>query len=98
VCFLTIVNGAIAIDITMNFNPEQENAMGVKARSATVRGVTRKHAAKAVGRRGRRAARAPEAWEQTAQVPDDRDDELDCQRIVQDQDSGRLPRYYDDYN
>jgi hypothetical protein len=95
---LTIVNDAIAIDITIKSNPQQEDAMGVKSRSATVRGAPRKHAAKAVSRRGRRAARAPEAWEQTAQVPDDRDDELDCQRIVQDGGSRSLPRYYDDYN
>jgi len=72
--------------------------MGAKPKSVTVRGAACKHAADATGRRGRRAATAPEAWEQTAQVPDDRDGELDCQRIVQDEGSRSLPRHYDNYN
>jgi hypothetical protein len=43
---------------------------------------------------------APAAWEQAAQVPDDdeRDDEIDCQRIVQGDGGRSLPLYYDDYN
>ena len=70
--------------------------MGAKSKSGKVRGAARKVAAKAPGRRG--AAQGFDAWEQAAQVPDERDDEIDCQRIVQG-DSGRsLPLYYDDYN
>ena len=72
--------------------------MGAKAKSGIVRGAARKHAAKAARTRGRKAATAPEAWEQTAQVPDERDDEIDCQRIVQGDGSRSLPLYYDDYN
>ena len=94
--FLTNINSVAVIAIRMKFNPQQEDAMGAKSKSATVRGATRKHAAKAPARRGRGAA--PEAWEQTAQVPDERDDEIDCQRIVQDEGGRGLPRYYDDYN
>ena len=72
--------------------------MGAKSKSGKVRGAARKHAAKAPVRRGRRAATAAEAWEQTAQVPDERNDELDCQRIVQGDGGRSLPLYYDDYN
>ena len=56
--------------------------MGTKSKSGTVRG----------------AATAPEAWEQAAQVPDDREDEIDCQRIVQGTRGRGLPLYFDDYN
>jgi hypothetical protein len=31
-------------------------------------------------------------------VPDERDDEIDCQRIVQGDGGRSLPLYYDDYN
>ena len=72
--------------------------MGAKAKSGKVRGAARKHAAKAARTQRRRAATAPEAWEQTAQVSDERDDEIDCQRIVQGDGSRSLPLYYDDYN
>ena len=70
--------------------------MGAKSKSGKVHGAARKRAAKAPARRG--TASAPEAWEQTAQVPDERDDEIDCQRIVQGEGSRSLPLYYDDYN
>ena len=72
--------------------------MSSKSKSAKVRSAARKRAAKPPGRRARRAATAPEGWEQTAQVPDERDDEIDCQRIVQGDGSRSLPLYYDDYN
>ena len=72
--------------------------MGAKAKSGKVRGAARKHAAKAAHTPRRRAATAPEAWEQTAQIPDERDDEIDCQRIVQGDGSRNLPLYCDDYN
>jgi hypothetical protein len=95
---LTNVNSAAAIAATMKFNPQQEDAMGAKSKSARVRGAARKAAAKPPGRRARRAAPAPEAWEQTAQVPDERDGEIDCQRIVQGDRGRSVPPYYDDYN
>ena len=82
----------------MKFNPQQEDAMGAKSKSATVRSAARKAAAKPPGGRARRAVAAPEAWEQTAQVPDEREGEIDYQRIVQDEGGRSLPRYYDDYN
>ncbi len=72
--------------------------MGAKSKSGKVRRVAHKNAAKTPGRRGRRAAMAPEGWEQTAQVPDERDDEIDCQRIVQGDGGRSLPLYCDDYN
>lgn len=72
--------------------------MGAQSKSAKARSPARKHAVKPPSRRGRRAMTAPEAWEQTAQVPDDRDGEIDCQRIVQDDGGRTLPLYYDDYN
>ncbi len=72
--------------------------MGAKSKCGKVRGGARKHAAKAPVRRGRRAVTPAEAWEQTAQVPDERDDELDCRRIVQGDEGRSLPLYYDDYN
>ncbi len=72
--------------------------MSSKSKSATVRSAARTRAAKPTGRQARRATTAPEVWEQTAQVPDERDDEIDCQRIVQGDSSRSLPLYYDDYN
>ncbi len=74
----------------MNLDPQQEDAMGAKSKSGNIRGAARK--------RGRGAASGREAWERTAQIADERDDGIDCQRIVQG-DSGRsLPAYYDDSN
>jgi len=72
--------------------------MSSKSKSAKVSSAARKRAAKPPARQARRAATAPEGWEQTAQVPDERDDEIDCQRIVQGDGSRSLPLYYDDYN
>ncbi|OGA33802.1 MAG: hypothetical protein A3F75_09255 [Betaproteobacteria bacterium RIFCSPLOWO2_12_FULL_64_23] len=95
---MTNINKAVVIAVTMKFNPRQEDAMGAKSKSGKVRGAARKRAAKPPLRRGRRAATAAEAWEQTAQIPDERDDEIDCQRIVQGDGSRSLPLYYDDYN
>jgi len=82
----------------MKSNLYQEDAMSSKSKSAAVHSAARKRAAKPPGRRARRAAMAPEVWEQTAQTPDERDDEIDCQRIVQGDGSRSLPLYYDDYN
>jgi hypothetical protein len=96
--FLTNVNSAAAIAVSMKFNPQQEQAMGAKSKSGTIRSAPRKHAAKAPAKRGRRATSAPAAWEQTAQVPEERGDEIDCQRIVQDEGGRSRPRYFDDYN
>ena len=72
--------------------------MGVKSKSGKVHGPARKRSAKAPGRRGRGGVSKPEAWEQTAQIPDERDGEIDCQRIVQGDGSRGLLQYYDDYN
>jgi len=72
--------------------------MGAKSKSGKVRKVAHKLAVKPPGRRGRGIAQGYDAWEQTAQVPDERDDEIDCQRIVQGEDGRSLPLYYDDYN
>ena len=72
--------------------------MSSKSKSGKVRSAARKRTAEAPGRRGRGAAMAPEGWEQTAQVPDERDDEIVYQRIIQGDDGRSLPLYYDDYN
>lgn len=72
--------------------------MGAKSKSARICGAARKRAAKPPGRPGQRTARASDAWEQTAQVPDERVDEIDCQRIIQGDGGRSLPLYYDDYN
>ncbi|HEY5290886.1 MAG TPA: hypothetical protein VIJ43_01080 [Burkholderiales bacterium] len=72
--------------------------MGAKSKSGKVRSAAHKRAAKPPARRGRGTAQGVDAWEQTAQVPDDRDDEIDCQRIVQGDGGRSLPLYYDDYN
>jgi len=72
--------------------------MGAKSKSGKVRSAAHKLAVKPSGRRGRRTAQGSDAWEQTAQVPDERYDEIDCQRIVQGDEGRSLPLYYDDYN
>ncbi len=72
--------------------------MVAKSKSAKVRVAARKRASPPSVRRGSTPATVPEAWEQTAQVPEDRNAELDCQRIVQGDGGRSLPLYYDDYN
>jgi len=72
--------------------------MNPKSRSATVRSAARTRAARPPVIRARSAATAPDFWEQSAQVPDERDDEIDCQRIVQGDGSRSPPLYYDDYD
>jgi hypothetical protein len=79
---LTNINRAVVFVVRMKSDPLQEDAMNPKSRSATVRS----------------AATAPDFWEQSAQVPDERDDEIDCQRIVQGDGSRSPPLYYDDYD
>jgi hypothetical protein len=78
----------------MKSDPQQEDAMSSKSKSATVRSAARTRAGKPPGR----PAWAPELWEQTAQTPEERDDTIDCQRIVRGEGSRSLPLYYDDYN
>lgn len=82
----------------MKSKPYQEDAMSSKSKSATVRGAARTLAAKPRVGRARKAAPAPEVWEQTAEAPDEYDDEIDCQRIVQGDGGRSLPLYFDDYN
>jgi len=82
----------------MKFEPWQEDAMGARLKSGKIRGAARKGAATPPGRRGRRAVTVPEAREQIAQLPDERDDEIDCLRIVQGNGGRTLPVYCDDYD
>jgi hypothetical protein len=72
--------------------------MDAKSKSGKIRGAAHKLPAKPPGRRGRGTALGSDAWEQTAQVPDERYDEIDCQRIVRGDGGRSLPLYYDDYN
>ncbi len=70
--------------------------MGAKSKPGKVSSAARKSVSKATGRRGRREATAHDVW--TAPIPDERDDEIDCQRIVEGYGGRRLPPYFDDYN
>jgi len=72
--------------------------MAAKSKSVKARGVARRIAAKPPARQARMATPGAGAWEQTGQAPDERDDEFDCERIVQGEDGRSLPLYYDDYN
>lgn len=72
--------------------------MAAKSKSVKVRGAAQRRAAEPPRKHGRAAAHWSDAWEQTAQLPDTRDDEIDCQRIVEGDAGRRLPLYYDDYN
>jgi len=67
-----------------------------KPGKAKVRSTAHKSVNKAAGRRGRREGVAPDIW--TAQLPDERVDEIDCQRIVEGYGGRLLPPYFDDYN
>jgi len=72
--------------------------LGAKSKAANARSAARKRSAASAHGRGRWALAAPNAWEQTAQVPDERDGEIDCQRIVSGEGGRSLPGYYDEYN
>ena len=71
--------------------------MGARSKFAGVRSGAHRRAAKSRAGSRRRAADAPEAWEQTAQLPEERHAEIDCQRIVDGEGRSLYP-YYDDYN
>jgi hypothetical protein len=75
----------------MNFNPQQEDAMQAKSKSGKAGGAARGPAAKPEARRGRGMIQRYDAWEQIAQIPDDRDDEIDYRRIVQGESGRTLP-------
>ncbi len=72
--------------------------MGTKSKpgKAKVRSAAHKPVGKPASRRGRREGVAPDLW--TAQVADERDDEIDCQRIVEGYGGRLLPPYFDEYN
>ena len=72
--------------------------MAAKSKSVKIRGAAHRPAAQPPRRHGRATAKWSDAWEQTAQLPDARDDEIDCQRIVEGDGGRHLPLYYDDYN
>ena len=72
--------------------------MAAKSKSVKGRGAAHRPAAQPLRRHGRATAKWSDAWEQTAQLPDARDDEIDCQRIVEGDGGRHLPLYYDDYN
>jgi hypothetical protein len=70
--------------------------MNSNSKSGIVRSAARQCAAKPPGTRRREAAMASDIWQQTVQVLDECDDEIDCQRIVQGDGGRSLPLYYDD--
>lgn len=96
--FLTNINRLAAIVVTLKSDPQQEDAMSSKSKSGKAGSAACRRAAKPPGRPGRRAATAPRGWDQTAQVTGERDDEIDCRRVVQGDGGRSLPLYYDDYN
>jgi hypothetical protein len=92
------INSTAGIALNIGLNPAQEDAMAAKPKSAKVRSAARKRTVCFTGGRARRNAAAADSWEQIAEVPEERDDEIDCQRIVQGDGGRRLPAYFDDYN
>ena len=72
--------------------------MGARSKGAKVGSAARERATKPTRARTRTAATTLDFCEQTAQVPDERDDEIDCQGIVQGDGNRSVPPYYDDYN
>lgn len=70
--------------------------MGAKSKPGKSRSAARKSATKASDSRGRKAATAPDVW--VPQAPDERHDEIDCERIVEGYGGRSLPPYSDDYN
>lgn len=68
------------------------------SKSATIGSAARAPAAKRPGWRARRAATATVVCEETAQAPDERDNEIDCRRIVERDGSRSLPQHNDDCN
>lgn len=71
--------------------------MGVRPKPATVRRSAQARSAKPPAGRGRKAAIAPAAWEQAAEFTGEREQEIDCERIVE-RDARNLRRYYDEFN
>jgi len=72
--------------------------MGAKSKSGKLRGAVHKLAVRPRSARGRNTTQGSDTWEQLAQVPDERVDEIDCQRIVRGDGGRSLPLYDDDYN
>lgn len=72
--------------------------MGAKLKSGKKRSAARRRAAKPAGRQASRAPTVPDYWEQPAEIPDERDDGIDCQRIVQGDGGRRLTAVFDEYN
>ncbi len=70
--------------------------MGAKSKSGKVSRAARKSVSKVAGRRGRREVAPHDVW--ATPVPEERDDEIDCQRIVEGYGGRSLPPYFDDYN
>jgi hypothetical protein len=96
--FLTNVNATTATATSIDLNPTQEAAMGAKSKSPRVRAAARKRAAPPAGKRTRRATAVRDFWEQTAETPEQRVDEIDCERIVHGDGGRRRPAYSDDYH
>ena len=82
----------------MKSNLYQEDAMGAISKTGKVRGGAHKRRATPPRTRDHGPVPGPDYWDQTAKVPDARDDEIDCERIVHGGDARTLPLYYDDYN
>lgn len=73
--------------------------MRSKSKPVIVGSAARKRAAKPPRGRARRVGRITEARVQTAQAPEERDDDIACERIVILPGDGRSPPlYYDEYN
>jgi len=80
----------------MNFSLRMGDAMAANLKSRKIRGAARDLAARPRNRRRRGTPQGCDAWE--PQVPEQRDDEIDCRRIVQGDGGRSPPLYYDEYN
>ena len=71
--------------------------MDAKSKLRKARSVARGSVTKVPGSRERKAGMKSEVW--LPPIPEDRDDRIECQRIVEGGYGGRnLPPYFDDYN
>lgn len=70
--------------------------MDAKTKPGKVRSAARKSVSKASRSRERRAGTTHDVW--LPPLSEDRDDEVDCQRIVEGYGGRTLPPYFDDYN
>jgi hypothetical protein len=93
---LTKINSTAAFAATMKSNPDQDDAMSSKSKSAGVDSAARKRAATLQSRRAHVLYATPGLWGQTVRIFDECNGEIGCRRIVRDDGSRSLPNNCDD--